>query len=420
MHFRSPSAGTKRGSALWLWLLVPAVALAPQRVQGQPPASKPAVPQGVVQIRSDFPGGNVRVLAQKPGEVKIAPDLRGGRPWFYWCLEAKAVEPGRVTFVLPERVAGFKHGGVGFQGPAVRADPTEPWKWMGPANVKDGAFSYTFAKAGQRVRLAVTIPYLQTDLEAFLKRNAASPHLTQGVLTRSTRGRSVELLRIGTPRLGVQPMLITARHHAAETMASFVFEGFLQAALSDSPAGRAFRSKYVLYAVPFVDKDGVEEGDQGKNRRPHDHNRDYGPDSRYPEIRAIKKLDQQHNFRFALDFHCPTLVMRDHQVMYFVGAREHPRYNFENVSELAKWIRRGLPKNAPHGPLVWLRKAKKQVPMNSHYFGFKENAVLAATLEFPFAPPGKATDLASCRRYGHAILAAWANAHFRSKPDKDE
>jgi murein tripeptide amidase MpaA len=30
-----------------------------------------------------------------------------------------------------------------------------------------------------------------------------------------------------------------------------------------------------FFIVPPVDKDGVEDGDQGKNRKPYDHNRDY-------------------------------------------------------------------------------------------------------------------------------------------------
>jgi hypothetical protein len=156
----------------------------------------------------------------------------------------------------------------------------------------------------------------------------------------------------------------------------------------------------------------VEEGDQGKNRKPHDHNRDYGKESIYPEIQAIKKLDNEHDFRFSLDLHCPTLVMEDHQVMYFVGPKNHPAYNFDNVSEFAGWIKKGLPKSAPVGPLVWLRPVETPTPMNSHYFGFKEGSIMATTLEIPFSPAGKKTDPDSCREYGKVVLKAWVNTHF--------
>ena len=368
---------------------------------------------GAVTINTAFPGGNAKVLGNQGRSVNLTPDLRGGRPWFYWCFEATSTRSGRVNFVFPERVAGFKNGAIGFQGPAISTDVGKTWKWMGTDDVDGSSFSYHFGKANERVRFAVTIPYVQTNLAAFLEQHASNPHLATSVLTKSRNGRDVELLQIGSPESKVKAILVTARHHAAETIASYVLEGFLHEAMSESPFGEAFREKYVLFAVPFVDKDGVEEGDQGKNRKPHDHNRDYGDQSIYPEVQAIKDLDKAKNFRFALDFHCPTLVMRDHQVMYFVGAKRHPRYNYENVSEFAGWIKKGLPKSAPNGPLVWLKTTTSPLPMNSHYFGYKDRVIMAATLEIPFAPPGKAADPMNCRKYGQVMLRAWVTTHFR-------
>lgn len=166
-------------------------------------------------------------------------------------------------------------------------------------------------------------------------------------MTKSRNGRAVELLQIGEPGPGKKAVLVTGRHHAAETIASHVLEGFLHAAMADDAPGKAFREQYVLFAVPFVDKDGVEEGDQGKNRKPHDHNRDYGEKSIYPEVQAIRDLDKAKNFELSLDFHCPLLVAEDHQVMHFVGAKDHPVSNFDNVTELARGIKARLPKDAP-------------------------------------------------------------------------
>ncbi len=372
-----------------------------------------ATESGEVTIRADFPGGNVTVLHADGDSVQVAPDLRGDNPWFYWCFEAKASKPGRVEFVFPKKVAGFTDGAIGYQGPAISTDRGKTWNWMGTENVDGNSFVYDFVKAKDRVRFAVTIPYLQSDFDKFVEQNASNPHLKTSVLTKSRNGRDVELLQVGKPGPNVMAVLMTGRHHAAETMASYVLEGLLQEAISDSPAGEEFRKKYVLYAVPFVDKDGVEEGDQGKNRKPHDHNRDYNETSIYPEVQAIKELDKAKKFQFALDFHCPTLVMKDHQVMYFSGAKQHPRHNFENVSEFAGCIKKRLPENAPYGPLVWLRDETKFSPKNSRYFGFKDHSIMAVTFEFPFAPPAKATDPASCRRYGQVMLQAWVDTQFR-------
>jgi len=371
-----------------------------------------AIPNGAVTIQTKFPGGNVHVERNDGESVHVAPDLRGDNAWFYWYFEATATKPGRVRFVLPETVARFKNGGIGLQGPAISNDRGETWRWMGTDNVKENAFHYDFARTGETVRFAVTIPYVQSDLDKFLKANSKNKHLQRSVLTKSRKGRPVALLQVGAPGAGKKAVLMTARHHAVETMASYVLEGILQAACADEPEGEEFRKKHVLYVVPIVDMDGVEDGDQGKNRKPVDYNRDYGAKSIYPEIQAIRDLDKAKDFRFTLDLHCPTLVMADHQVLYFVGAKNHPQFNFDNVSEFARKIKARLPKKAPHGPLNWLKDAEKPAPMNSHYFGFKKGMIMAATLEIPFSPKGKAMDVASCRSYGEAILKAFVETHF--------
>ncbi|MBQ6011409.1 MAG: hypothetical protein IJL17_22960, partial [Kiritimatiellae bacterium] len=43
--------------------------------------------------------------------------------------------------------------------------------------------------------------------------------------------------------------------------------------LSGSKEGEWIRDNADCVFVPFMDKDGVENGDQGKHRAPHDHNR---------------------------------------------------------------------------------------------------------------------------------------------------
>ena len=39
-----------------------------------------------------------------------------------------------------------------------------------------------------------------------------------------------------------------------------------------------------------MDKDGVEDGDQGKNRRPGDHNRDWDGESIYNSTEAVREF----------------------------------------------------------------------------------------------------------------------------------
>jgi len=66
-------------------------------------------------------------------------------------------------------------------------------------------------------------------------------------------------------------------------------EGVIDEVLSGSKEGEWIRDNADCVFVPFMDKDGVECGDQGKNRRPHDHNRDYAAEI-YTSVRAFKNL----------------------------------------------------------------------------------------------------------------------------------
>lgn len=372
-----------------------------------------------VTIRSDFSGGNVVVLANEPGAVRIAPDLRGSRDWFYWYCEVQAGKPGTVTFSLPDAPK------LGARGPAISRDGGKTWGWLAPEQVKlapPGAkaaekvdrFTVHFTQAGETVRLAVTIPYGQVELDAFIAKFQRNPHFHTEILTHTRTGRKpVELLRVGEPAAGRSAILLTARHHACETIASFVLEGFLAEALSDSPAAIAFRKQHVLYAVPMVDKDGVLAGDQGKNRPPHDHNRDYGPDAIYPEIRAIMELAERADIRHALDLHCPFIRGDIHEAFHFLGlSLPHIR---DNLNDWIFWIQEERPRSAtaPINLLVDSAKPNAQNPrMNSHHFALRKNAMFAATLEIPYAQKPVNLDPALARAYGASLLRSWLRTGF--------
>ncbi len=379
----------------------------------------------VVSLRSDFAGGNVVVVSNDGRTVHLKPDLRGGASWFYWHFEARVEAAGPVEFVFEGAPM------IGVRGPAVSLDGGRRWNWLGADGVRYAApgtpgprsesFRYDFAGAGQAVRFAVAVPYLDRDLNEFLDRHAGDGRLRRTVFARSRSGRPIELLEVGAAGPGVEPVLLTARHHACESMASYVLEGWIEEALSDSPAGRDFRNRYVLYAVPMVDKDGVEAGDQGKNRSPHDHNRDYGEQPIYPEVRAIQSLAEAQRIRYSVDLHCPALRGDVHEAFHFLGlGLPHVR---ENLDEWIAWIREERPP-AASAPLNFLADPAKPGAIdrriNAHYFALRKSAVFAATLEIPYAQPTCPLDAEMARRYGAALLRAWTRTKFRTRDDHEE
>jgi tetratricopeptide (TPR) repeat protein len=269
------------------------------------------------------------------------------------------------------------------------------------------SFDYEFSKAGERVRFSMGIPYVQSNFDEFMAAEGASPYLKRSVLTQSRKGRAVEFLQVGKPGPGKRAMLVTARHHACEALASYVLEGLLREVLSESPAAVRFRATHVLYVVPFVDKDGVEDGDQGKDRSPHDHNRDYGDAPMYPEVKAIQKWTTAHPVQFALDLHCPALKGDIHEVFHFLGLGvPHVK---DNLDEWIAWIGEEKPPllMSPLDFLVDSAKPNAVNPaINSHHFATQPGILMAATLESPYTQPKTPLDADMARAYGAGLLKA--------------
>jgi hypothetical protein len=277
-------------------------------------------------IDCDFPGGNIVVDGISGDVVDLHQDLRDTPiAWFYWYFRVRGAAGRTLTFRFTQSDA------IGVRGPAVSTDGGAHWAWLGAEAVEGQSFRFTVPSPADDVRFSFTIPYLEAHLHAFLGRHAGSPYLRTGILCQTNKGRAAEFLKLGqVAGAPAHRVLLTARHHACESMATFSLEGLLEEVLAGAGSGRWLRENVEFLVIPFVDKDGVEDGDQGKRRNPYDHWEDYGDTSIYPTVRAIKQFVPQWaegRLRFALDLHCPWIRGGSHEVIHFVGSpnQEHWR-----------------------------------------------------------------------------------------------
>lgn len=134
--------------------------------------------------------------------------------------------------------------------------------------------------------------------------------LTVSELCKSKKGRSVPYISLGE---GERTILLTARHHACESTGSYVLEGVIEGFLKDP------MNNTKIICIPFVDFDGVVDGDQSKSRAPHDHNQDYltGEPSLYPEIGAIRKI-ADGGVIYGFDFHSPWHYTKENDTVFVV------------------------------------------------------------------------------------------------------
>ena len=259
-------------------------------------------------IHKDFPGGNIHVVEQTGSEVILENELRDTTgDWFYWAFCVENAENTEVTFRFLVDIR------VGHWGPAVSHD-LKTWHWLD--SVDGESFTYRFAAGENRVYFAHHMLYHPERFFAFAKQY----NLEVGELCKSKKGRSVPYVSFGS---GSNHVLLAARNHACESTGNYVLEGVLTSLLLEPMEDMR------IFCVPFVDYDGVVDGDQGKSRYPHDHNRDYtsAETAIYPEVAQILRYADTHSIRYAFDFHSPFHKRRRNDYIFIVRKLKEMQLN---------------------------------------------------------------------------------------------
>lgn len=371
-----------------------------------------------LRVDADFPGGNTIVEKIEGNDIYLRHDLRDTDGfWFWWCCRVSGAKKGdalRFHFHTERRV-------IDTRGPAVSLDKGNSWSYPFDIGMipEDGlSFSYDVPADAEEIRFATAIPYLQSDWRKFVHSLREMKGWNETVLTKSNGGRDVEMLRAGADGARKEYVLfLTARHHCCECIANFVMEGMIETYLSDTPTGEFLRSKMELAAIPFMDKDGVEKGDQGKNRKPHDHNRDYAEDGGgiYSEVRAYKQLVKElvaGRKGLSFDIHCPYLNGNGQNNLFIVGSR-NPVIAKEQVifGEILEKVNQGpLPfKASGYFPFGVGWNSGTIVAACASWMSTVPEMRLASSFEIPYATVlGYEVSGERMRSFGHAVAASLA------------
>ena len=374
-----------------------------------------------VSVDAQVPAGNIVCERVDAEQVYLHQEKRGSAPWwFYWAFRVRGAEGRTLTFHFTDGEP------VGTRGPAVSQDQGMTWHWLNK-NFTAKSFTYAFAPAESEVRFAFGMVYTQRDWERFIARFDGSPFLEKGQLAVTRKGRKVEKLRLGC--LKAEPrhrVLLTARHHCCEMMASYVLEGVIEGVLADGERARWLRENVEFLVVPFVDKDGVEDGDQGKNRAPRDHNRDYDGVSAHVETAAIREQVPAwagDKLTVALDLHCPWIRGENNEWVYQVGSSDTNLWAQQQV--FGKWMEEVEPNllayrhanDLPYGK-AWNTSSNYAQGMSCIRWASALPGIrLASSIEIPYATANSAevTPL-SARSFGNSLATAIGLYLMRAEP----
>ena len=362
------------------------------------------------RISTDFPGGNIYIEKIAEDTVWLRPELRDTKgEWFYWYFKISGVSGRTITFQFTRNNVFTSFG------PACSMNRPNEWKWLGESSVLENRFSYTFSNSDTCAYFSMGFPYTEKDLYQFFKNFEGRPELNMDTLCFTMQGHAVEELRINKNKNVDQKVLITARHHACEMMANYVMEGLITSILQESRLAW-LRENVEFRIIPFIDKDGVENGDQGKNRIPRDHNRDYDGNSVYPVTRKLREEIpswSEGRMKIALDLHCPWITGENNEWIYMVGSSK-PENEARQIrfSKLIEENSRGELK-FDHAHFLPFGKAWNTGENYVEGVSFDTWAQtipgvnLSTTLEFPYADvSGIQVSKENAREFGEAVAIA--------------
>ena len=331
-------------------------------------------------IDSNFSGGNIIVDGMKQNTVYIHPDLSDtAANWFYWNFKATSDIDRTVTFVLNGNSYIISASGV-----AYSSDNDETWNYLSDSAYKT---EFTFdMKAGQTVHFSCAIPYVYDDLTSFLNKvkTSYSDRVAVSALCNSEEGREVPMLTIGNTD-SEKCVILTSRHHCCESTPSYVLEGLVEYLATN--ASSSLLDKYCFYVVPMMDVDGVENGDQGKQRIPHDHNRDY-VEQIYNSVKALVQFAEDKTVTAFMDFHCPGL--QDATPYFYYDSSKDK----EVVETFGNYLKEAIAEDTYENKIQYLGERNYDdahfEACSKGYFYLIKGTPLSTTIEFPYT--GKVND----------------------------
>ena len=266
-------------------------------------------------VTSDFEGGSAevnRVDALK-GVICVSPAGDPDRGWpCWWYFQVRGIKP-TSTITLELDMGGVPiHPGWAMPQRAAFSLDRKHWQQTAPGERQGQRITYRQQIDAAEAWFAWGPPFLPSDAAELVRRLGQScPDATPFELCKSLAGRAVPALRIARAKPDQPPygVVVVARQHAWETGASWVCCGLAEWLVSDDVRAESLRTQAELVLVPVMDVDNVAEGQGGKNQKPHDHNRDWSDQPRFPAVaavqREIRRLESAGRFHLYLDLHNP-------------------------------------------------------------------------------------------------------------------
>ncbi|WP_445665164.1 M14 family metallopeptidase [Fodinibius sp. AD559] len=282
------------------------------------------VNDGKIWVSNDFPGARMNDFYQVNDSlyrVAIKPerDAINNSPWY--AFQIWSVEPDTIKLQLD-----YEHGDHRYI-PKLSKD-SRHWQRIDSTNYSAdttrGTATLTLNLERKPLWVSAQELFTWNDYKAWADSLTKKSFISQDTVGFSHNNHPIIKLNISEtntdePR-GV--MIITGRLHPPEVTGALGTEAFINELASDTELAKKFRNNFEIWAYPFANPDGVQQGHWRYNARGVDLNRDW-EHFKQPETRAIRndllplKNDSLRKVYYGIDFHST-----DENIFYPINREE--------------------------------------------------------------------------------------------------
>jgi len=153
--------------------------------------------------------------------------------------------------------------------PVLSVNGGTSWSRIEETSYNGNDFTFTFTQSADSSWIAYQPVYNFSRWLALVDDLESHPYVESvSVIGQSRDGNPVHLVKItesSIPDNQKSAIWVVARQHPGEVGGSFMAEGYLRWALGSSPDADNFRTKGILYMIPFLNPDGVQRGNHRMN-----------------------------------------------------------------------------------------------------------------------------------------------------------
>jgi len=297
-----------------------------------------------LRISSNFDSGAIEVLSiERPDDIRLrlrADQGVGGdsgfRQWFHFRLHGAAGQDVRLVFENAADAA-YPDGWPDYR--CVASYDRRHWFRITATRYEKESGQLIVEHRPERnsIYYAYFEPYSHERHLDLLGQVEMSPFASVSNLGATVDGRDLDLVTVGRPGPGKQPVWLIARQHPGETMAEWFVEGLLERLLDAAdPVARRIRERAVLYIVPNMNPDGAIRGNLRTNAAGANLNREWREPSaeRSPEVLWVRQAMETSGVGLFLDIHGDEAL----PYVFFSTAEEVPGFSERQRERQARFV----------------------------------------------------------------------------------